>query len=114
MKSSGEEFDCAQVIDSDVTIKYWVRNLSKQPIASFWLQTASDRFYPDFVALLTDGRVLVVEYKGDAYATNDDSKEKRALGELWEKRSNGNGLYLFAEKSVEGSNVASQLTRKLR
>jgi type III restriction enzyme len=55
-----------------------------------------------------------VEYKGDAYATNDDSKEKRALGELWEKRSNGNGLYLFAEKSVEGSNVASQLTRKLR
>ena len=31
---------------------------------SFWLQTSSDKFYPDFVALLNDGRVLVVEYKG--------------------------------------------------
>jgi type III restriction enzyme len=113
MKSSGEEFDCAQVIDGNATVKYWVRNLSKQPIASFWLQTATDRFYPDFVALLTDGRVLVVEYKGDAYATNDDSKEKRALGQLWEKRSNGKGLFLFAEKSVAGSSVASQLASKI-
>jgi type III restriction enzyme len=113
MKSSGEEFDCAQVIDGNTTVKYWVRNLSKQPIASFWLQTSTDRFYPDFVALLTDGRVLVVEYKGDAYATNDDSKEKRALGQLWEKRSNGKGVFLFAEKSVNGSDLAAQLASKL-
>jgi type III restriction enzyme len=55
----------------------------------------------------------VVEYKGDAYATNDDSKEKRALGQLWEKRSNGKGLFLFAEKSVAGSSVASQLASKI-
>ena len=114
MKSSGEEFDCAQVIDSDVNVRYWVRNLSKQSVASFWLQTATDRFYPDFVALLTDGRVLVVEYKGDGYATNDDSKEKRALGELWENRSSGRGLFLFAEKKADGRNMASQIANKLR
>jgi hypothetical protein len=37
---------------------------------------------------VTDGnnRLLVVEYKGAAYVSNDDSKEKRQLGELW--RSN--------------------------
>jgi type III restriction enzyme len=54
-----------------------------------------------------------VEYKGDAYATNDDSKEKRALGQLWEKRSNGKGVFLFAEKSVNGSDLAAQLASKL-
>ena len=28
----------------------------------------TDRFYPDFVAMLQDGRSLVVEYKGEACA----------------------------------------------
>ena len=59
-----------------------------------------------------DGRILVVEYKGDAYATNDDSKEKRALGELWEKRSNGRCLFLFAEKNINGMNVSAQIKMK--
>jgi type III restriction enzyme len=114
MKSSGEEFECTQMIDAEPNVKFWARNLSRQPVASFWLQTATDRFYPDFVALLSDGRVLVVEYKGDGYATNDDSREKRALGELWEKRSKGRALFLFAEKNVDGMNVASQIKMKLR
>jgi type III restriction enzyme len=46
------------------------------------LPTSSDRFYPDFVAKLEDGRILVVEYKDEHLWSNDDSKEKRALGEL--------------------------------
>lgn len=45
-------------------VKYWVRNLAVQPRTSFWLPTSTDRFYPDFVAELVDGRVLVMEYKG--------------------------------------------------
>jgi type III restriction enzyme len=112
LKSEGEEFDCAQMLDSALEVKYWVRNLSQQQAASFWLQTATDKFYPDFVAQLVDGRILVVEYKGDAYATNDDSKEKRALGELWEKRSNGRCLFLFAEKNINGMNVSAQIKMK--
>jgi type III restriction enzyme len=98
LKSSGEEFDCAQVIDALPQVKYWVRNLELQPAHSLWLLTSSDRFYPDFVAELQDGRILVVEYKGDAYVTNDDSKEKKALGELWASKSGGKGLFLMAEK----------------
>ena len=41
---------------------YWVRNLALKA-TSFRLQTATDRFYPDFVCQLKDGRVLVVEYR---------------------------------------------------
>lgn len=76
--------------------KTWVRNTSQQP-HSFWLQTASDKFYPDFVALLCDGRVLVVEYKGAYLATADDAKDKRLIGELWADRSNGRALFLMIE-----------------
>jgi len=36
-----------------------------------------------------------VEYKGERDWTNDDSKEKRTLGELWEKRSSGSCLFVM-------------------
>jgi len=91
LKGKGEEFECACAISALKEVKQWVRNLAIQPRASFWLPTATDRFYPDFVAELYDGRILVVEYKGEGYKTNDDSKEKCQIGQLWEKKSNGRG-----------------------
>jgi len=94
LKSSGEEYECAVYIDTLDDVRYWVRNPERSKFA-FSLQTATDRFYPDFVCKLKDGRYLVVEYKGEVYRTNDDSKEKNSLGELWEKRSNGTCLFLM-------------------
>ena len=41
----GEEFQCAEVIDSLPGLKHWVRNVAKHP-RSFCLPTASDKFYP--------------------------------------------------------------------
>ena len=46
LKSDGEEFQCAQFIDMLPEIKFWVRNLERQPLHSFWLQTSTDKFYP--------------------------------------------------------------------
>jgi type III restriction enzyme len=102
LKSDGEEFRCAQMIDTIKEVKYWVRNLERQPLTSFWLQTSTDRFYPDFVALLEDGRLLVVEYKGEIYYSNDDSKEKRAIGERWAERSNGKAVFLMVTARTIG------------
>lgn len=95
LKADGEEYECAVSLDQLPAVKYWVRNLERRPESSFWLQTATDRFYPDFVALLNDGRILVVESKGEVYWTNDDSKEKRAVGELWAERSGGRCLFIM-------------------
>ena len=95
LKSEGEEFDCAVFLDQLDAVKCWVRNLERRPEGSFWLQTSSDKFYPDFVALLTDGRILVVEYKGEDRWSNDDSREKRAVGDLWADRSNGRCLFIM-------------------
>jgi type III restriction enzyme len=80
---------CAQVIAHDERIETWVRNLEREPKLSFWIQTSSDKFYPDFVAKLPNGKVLAVEYKGLDRSTSDDTKEKERLGKLWEARSSG-------------------------
>ena len=95
LKNDGEEVECAQFLDRLLEVKVWVRNLERCPGQSFWLQTSSDRFYPDFVCILNDGRVLVVEYKGEDRWSNDDSKEKRDLGELWARRSGGTCLFVM-------------------
>ncbi|MDE0428017.1 MAG: DEAD/DEAH box helicase family protein [Candidatus Poribacteria bacterium] len=95
LKSDGEEFRCAQFIDTLPGVKFWVRNLERQPMFSFWLQTSTDKFYPDFVCLLIDGRYLVVESKGEHLWSADDAKEKREIGELWEQRSGGKCLFIM-------------------
>lgn len=110
-----EEFRCAQAIDAHVKVKHWVRNIERQEKFSFWLPTSSDYFYPDFVAELSDGRILVVEYKGEPYKTNDDSREKQQVGHQWEKSSDRRCLFLFAvARDDEGRDVFGQLAEKLK
>ena len=105
-----EEFVCAQAIDLHPHVKHWVRNVEKEPRFSFWLPTATDYFYPDFVCELNDGRMLVIEYKGEPYKTNDDSREKSQVGFQWQESSEGRCLFLFAVKEDErGRNVAQQI-----
>ena len=108
--AEGEEFKAAQLIDAMGEIEYWVRNVSGHPNA-FRLPVAGGWTFPDFVAKLKDGRLLVVEYKGAHLVA--DSAEKRAVGELWQARSGGRGVYVFAEKSVGGQDVREQVRAKL-
>lgn len=109
----GEELQCAQAIDSLNKVTYWIRNVARHP-NSFWLPTATDRFYPDFVALLDDGRLLVVEYKGEHLADTADTQEKRTIGRLWEKSSKGKGLFLVIEKQRDGLDMRGQLMEKVQ
>ncbi len=109
----GEEMQCAQVIDSLADVKYWIRNVARHP-NSFWLPTATDRFYPDFVALLNDDRLLVVEYKGAHISEGADTAEKRTIGALWQRKGEGKGLFVVAEKIVDGRDVRHQLLEWLR
>jgi type III restriction enzyme len=92
-----EEAKCAQILDAHPQVDSWVRNLEKRELDSFWLQTSTDKFYPDFVCKLTDGRILVVEYKGHHLYSNTDSTEKRTIGQTWAKLSNGSCLFLMTD-----------------
>jgi type III restriction enzyme len=109
-----EEFRCAQAIEVHPKVKQWVRNVEREPRFSFWLPTATDYFYPDFICELEDGRLLVIEYKGEPYKTNDDSHEKRQVGYQWEKSSGGRCLFLMAEeRDKQGRDVARQIADKI-
>ena len=95
LEDHGEEFNCAVYLDTLPEVRCWVRNLERRPNHAFWLQTSTDRFYPDFVCLLNDGRYLVVEYKGEDRWSNDDSREKRGIGEVWATRSGGKCVFVM-------------------
>lgn len=102
-----EEADCALALATAEGVRYWVRNVDSQPDNSFWLPVGNSHFYPDFVAELKDGRLLVVEYKG-----REDAKDarKHQIGDLWARGSHGKALFLWAKKKDDaGRSVAQQI-----
>jgi type III restriction enzyme len=102
LAASGEEYDCAVYLDRHPKVKTWVRNTDRKD-HSFWLESRPDRFYPDFIALLNDGRILVVEYKGEHLITGDPAKNDRLIGELWAERSNGRCLFAMVTNRQWGT-----------
>jgi len=98
---SKEEYQCACWLDRQKEVQFWVRNLVRKNGASFFLQTASGRFFPDFVCKLMDGRILVVEYKGaNLWGA---AKPNRLVGELWEELSDGKcSFVMVTDKKWEG------------
>ncbi|MDK4691853.1 hypothetical protein [Kingella negevensis] len=109
LKASGEEFECAKLLDMLPEIKYWVRNpdLGKR---GFWLPLSNRRFFPDFICELQDGRIFIAEYKGEAYKSNDDSKEKCTVGEYWAAQSGGKGVFAMLVKQDElGRDMRQQI-----
>ncbi|MEA0970610.1 putative restriction endonuclease subunit R [Candidatus Megaera venefica] len=106
-----EEAECASVIDQNPDVKYWVRNLERNPEHAFWLPTPTDRFYPDFVAKLHDGRIIIVEYKG-GHLRNEDTEEKERIGKVWAEKSRN--LFLVAwEKDKKGRESLRQNSKFL-
>jgi len=110
LKNKGEEYECAKALDLTEGVKHWVRNLERR---DFWLPLSDRRFYPDFMAELNDGRTLAVEHKGEIYATNDDSKAKCNIGDLWEETSSGKALFLMTVIEKGGKTLIEQIAAKI-
>jgi type III restriction enzyme len=94
MKDRGEEYDCALYIDRHPKTEFWVRNLVRKP-NTFCLQTAQDRFNPDFIVKLRDVRILVLEYKGKTFAQLDSEKDKKIVGDTWAEARDGKCLFVM-------------------
>ena len=110
LKRDGEEYACAKEIDALDEVETWVRNVPPRHQWCFRLPTSRDDFYPDFIARLKDGRVLVVEYKGAHIAADPSEREKRRVGELWARASKGKALFVWAMKRDEaGRDLRGQL-----
>lgn len=102
-----EEANFAFALDKNPLVEFWVRNLERNPVHAFWLPTSTDKFYPDFIAKLKDGRLLAAEYKGAHLLSNDDTKEKSNVGHLWAKKS-GN-VFLLASEGLKGKDFFDQI-----
>ena len=113
LKSQGEEYDCAVALDRSAEVRYWIRNVERKK-CSFKLPLAQGNFYPDFVAELKDGRVLVVEYKGADRVDNRNSRSKKLIGELWERESKGKALFVMPSQQQGAPDVHQQMMNKIR
>lgn len=110
IKDRGEELECAKIIDGRIyAVKTWVRNIPRRP-ESFRLPTSKGDFYPDFVCLLNDDRVLVVEYKGAHLKDDLDELEKKVIGLAWARASAGKALFAWIVKQdSSGRDVQKQI-----
>ena len=106
---SREEFECACWLDIQAQqgrIRFWVRNLVRREGASFFLQKADGRFYPDFLCQLpgsadSPGPILAVEYKGADRWTG--AEDDRLIGALWANLSDGRCRFVMVkDKQWEG------------
>lgn len=106
------EAEVAVVLDALPEVALWLRNLDRHP-SSFRLPCPthkSDWFYPDFLARLTDGRLLVLEYKGSHLEDLDQAK--RQIGLAWQRAMKSQGLFLWigdAPETAQGRSIAEQI-----
>lgn len=111
LDSDGEEFECARFIANDLKgVRYWIRNIERKP-GSFSLPTSTDRFYPDFLICMDGGGIVVAEYKGAHLASSDDSKEKKHIGEIWERHSRGRCAFAWVERPNDWSPIQQAVGR---
>ena len=109
---SNEEMDCAKAIDRADHVRYWIRNLPNKPHSYSLPCGGGSNFYPDFVVQLTDGRVLVVEYKGEIFLGG--AERSKEIGELMEKMSGGKYFFLMPTRSDSSPPVEEQIAAKIR
>lgn len=113
LEDGGEEWRCALAIDEHPMVRRWVRNLDSDPVAGFWLPTSGGRFYPDFVCELSDGRLLVAEYKGEHLRNMPREIEKGQVGQVWAANSSGRAVFAMLFKHERGMQIAQQIDKAL-
>lgn len=77
-----EEYEVALYIDKMPNVTTWIRNIDSDPINSFWLPTATGKFYPDFIINFDNGKTVVAEYKGKVYIPQYELT-KKPIGDVW-------------------------------
>ena len=110
LQDSGEEYQCAVILDSDPGVKHWIRNVPRKP-KSFRLPLADGWFYPDFVVELKNGKPLVVEYKGAHLLA--DAEDKKRVGKKWERIADNRAFFLMPTIHQGETSLREQIRAKI-
>ena len=108
-----EESECARLLDSHEQVRRWFRNPSRKPYSYSLPFDAQYNFFPDFVVELSNGKTLVVEYKGGHLYSNDDSKRKRRIGEKMEELAAGECFFIMVGNRKGAPLLKQQIDDKL-
>ena len=96
-KMNEEEIEVAKILDTMEQVEFWVRSTERK--GSFVLPLYNSKFYPDFIAKLTDGRILIVEHKGEHLITADEAKAKGRIGKFWASKT-GNAFIMTTKDNT--------------
>ena len=90
------ELKVAAALSSQENVLWWHRNISKK---GFCLNGFTNH-YPDFIARMKSGFILLIEAKGDD-RDNSDSKRKLELGKLWQDKAGSDkfGYFMVFDKN---------------
>lgn len=102
-RMNGEERELARDLSQSKKVKWWWRNPER---TGWYLVGKWGRFFPDFVARLTDGRLVVLEYKGSQLAGNEDTDLKEDLGQLWESAAGSESSFYLVTKNPDATRTA--------
>ncbi|MBR1774891.1 MAG: DEAD/DEAH box helicase family protein [Bacteroidales bacterium] len=93
-------------------VEFWHRNLSKG--RGFYINGFINH-YPDFIVKLTNGKVLLIETKGDD-RDNSDSKNKLYLGKKWQEKVGDNFRYfmVFENNSLDEAITLNELVNIIK
>lgn len=113
---SGEEYECAKALDMEDEVKYWIRNISGREEESYKLPLGANRnFYPDFIAELNNGKIIVVEYKGERGQSDEKEVLKRRIGEKMETLSGGGAFFSWiTAKGTKPAEKFASIRRQLK
>lgn len=97
------EYTLANILDSSTKISWWLR-LQRDDPAYIELDTGG-KYYPDFIAIDTDGAHWLIEGKSNNDVARTDVQAKRAAAEEWARFVNdeqkfGTWHYLFCSETV--------------
>jgi type III restriction enzyme len=95
------EWAIAHLLDRDPDIQWWLRIYVGGPA---FIPTTNGNYFPDFIAIDTDGVYWVVEGKSDKNATDADVIQKRDAAENWARavrdaEDYGDWHYVFATET---------------
>lgn len=100
------EWALAHLLDRDPTIVWWLRVYTNGPA---YIPTTDGSYFPDFIALDTDGTYWLIEGKSDKNANDADVLRKRGAAEQWARSVRDDGQfgtwrYVFAtETHIRGA-----------
>ncbi|MBQ6269924.1 MAG: DEAD/DEAH box helicase family protein [Bacteroidetes bacterium] len=93
-------------------VEWWHRNLDNKG-KGFYINSYINH-YPDFIVKLKNGRIIIIETKGDD-RDNSDSKQKLEIGKKWEAAAGNNYRYymVFDKIKLEGAITVKELLNRI-